>query len=166
MKPRSASASGILWNVKVAWLTDLLDPLRRGHQSTGNLLIAPPRREGVRHLEPTAVISGTMMEAHAGALALVPGRILTCRGAFLLLAVGLNNVELAVFDQRPLDEIVESSLRQFPVFLTSNPSGRRSPAILKPLAVRLRVRKTNPQSLPLARPPQYDRYSLLLPDIV
>lgn len=96
----------------------------------------------------------------------MPGRILTRGGAFLLLTVGLNNVDLAILDQRPLDKIVEPSFRQFPVFLAGNPNGRRSAIILKPLAIRFREGKSNAQALPISRPPQYDRYPLLPPDIV
>ena len=95
----------------------------------------------------------------------MPGRVLTRGRAFLLLTVGLNNVNLAIFDQRPLDEIVEPSFRQFPIFLAGNPNGRCSPIILKPLAIGLREGNTNAQVLPLSRPPQNDRYSLLPPNI-
>lgn len=96
----------------------------------------------------------------------MPDRVLTRGGAFLLLAVRLNNVDLAVLGQRPLDEIVEPSFRQFPVFLVVNPDRGRSPAILKPLAVRFREGETNTQALPFSRPTQYDRYPLLPPDIL
>jgi hypothetical protein len=96
------------------------------------------------------------METHTVTLALVPDRILARRRAFLLLPIGLDNVDSAVFDQRSIDEVVEPGFRQFPVFFSGDPNWRRSPAILKPSAVRFRIGKTNAQALPLARPPQYD----------
>lgn len=94
----------------------------------------------------------------------MPSRILARRRAFLLLTVGLNNVDLAIFGQRAFNEIVEPSFRQFPAFLAGNPNRRRSSIILKPLAIRFCEGKSNAQALPSSRPPQYDRYPL--PDIV
>lgn len=84
-------------------------------------MVSPTRREGVGNLQPTAVIPGAVIEAHARTFALMPDSVLTRWGAFLLLAVRLNNVDLAVLRQRPFDEIVEPSFRQFPVFLAVNP---------------------------------------------
>lgn len=136
-----------------------------GHESAGELLIGPTRRKGVGNLEPTAVISGTVIEAHAGTLALMTDRVLARRGAFFLLAIRLDNIDFAVFGQRPLDEIIEPGFRQFPVFLAVGPDRGRSPAVLKPLAVRFSKRDTHTQALPFSRPTQYDRYPFLPPDI-
>lgn len=63
-------------------------------------------------------------------------RFLACSRADLLLAVGLNDVDLAISDQRSIDEVIEPGFRQLPVsFCAADPFGSSSPPVLKPVAI-------------------------------
>ena len=128
------------------------------------MLFAPAGGERLRHLEPAPIITGAVVRAHAGALALMAGRVEAGCRAFLLLAVWLDDIDSAVPMQGPLDKLVEPSLRHFPAFVRRLPSRRRSFAGLQPAPIVFGEGQPNPKALTFAAPPQYDRCPRLIPD--
>lgn len=134
------------------------------HKPAGKLLISPARCKGVRDLKPATVIACSVMQAHARALAFMPYCILTRRRAFLLLAIGLDDINLAVHMQASLDKVVEPSLGQLPIPLRRDPGRSITPPVLQPLPVCFPVGQTNTQQLSLSCSPQDDRNIFLAPD--
>ena len=99
-----------------------------------------------------------MVGAHARTLAFVPQCFLARPRADLLLAIGLDNVDLAVALQRPIDEVVEPGLRQLPIGVRApNPFRCRAPAVLQPLPIVVGKWQSHPKLLTTAGPAQYDR---------
>jgi hypothetical protein len=72
-------------------------PSFRSQESTGNVSLVPPRCKSFRYFKPTAVISRTMITAHAGTLAHMTFRIKAFWRTFFLLAIRLYYVYFAVF---------------------------------------------------------------------
>ena len=109
-------------------------------QTTSELALTPAGREGVGDLKPGTVAADTMVGAHAGALAFVPLRFLARSRADLLLAIRLDDVDLAVALQRPINEVVEPRLRQLPI-------GLRAPihsgAVRRPFCSHCRLSSAN-----------------------
>jgi len=61
---------------------------------------------------------------------------LACSRADLLLAIRLDDVNLAVAPQRPIDEVVEPGFWQLPIgVIAADPLRCRSPAVLQPLPI-------------------------------
>src|SRR5690606_32127118 len=105
-------------------------------QTAREFALAPAGREGVGDLKPAFVITDAMVGAHARTLAFVPQGFLARPRADLLLAIGLDDVGLAVALQRPINEVVEPGLRQLPISLiAADPLRRRSLAVPQPLPI-------------------------------
>lgn len=84
-----------------------------------------------------------------------------------VLAVGLDDVDVARAQQRPSNEVIEPELRQLPISLCpANPFGRRSPAVLQPLPIVIGKRQPHPKPLTTPSPAQNDRNWFLLPHVV
>ncbi len=108
-----------------------------------------------------------MIGAHAGTLAFVPLCVLARPRANLLLAIGLDDVNLAVALQRPINEVVEPGLRQLPISVIAADLFRcHSPAVLQPLPVVVSKRESHAKLLATPGPAQDDRCWLLFPNIV
>ena len=87
--------------------------------------------------------------------------------AYFLLAVRLDNVDLAKTLQGPIYEIIEPRFRQFPISVpTTDPFGLGPSTVLQPLPIRLSKWQSHPQTLPLSGASQDDRGLLLIPNIV
>lgn len=80
----------------------------------------PSRGECIRYFEPTRIHTRAMVPAHAGATTFMAACIHTPTGALLLLAIGLDYVELAIAIKCRVYKTIEPSLREFPVSALSN----------------------------------------------
>lgn len=108
-----------------------------------------------------------MVGTHTRALAFVTLCFLARSRADLLRAIRLDNIDLAVTPQRPIDEIVEPGLWHLPIGVCpADPFRCRPPAVLQPLPIVIGKRQSNPKFLTTSGPTQNDRNWLLIPDIV
>lgn len=65
--------------------------------------------------------------------------------AYLLLAVRLDNVDLAKTLQSPIHEVIEPRFRQLPIsVLATDPFGLGSSTVLQPVPIRLRKWQSRP----------------------
>ena len=84
----------------------------------------------------------------------MPGRILTRGSAFLLLAVGLDDINSAVTLQRPIDKIVKPRLWQLPASIFIYPLRRTPSRVLQPFPIVVGIRKSGSQLLSFFATPQ------------
>lgn len=134
------------------------------HKTASQGLFAPGRGECVGDYFPLSrrAVHAVML-AHAGALTFVTGRIPTSRRAFLLLAIGLNDIDLAEFLETLRDERVEPGLRGFPEAALLVPLGIGTTLAADPSSVGDLIWQSHPEAMPRP-PPQQDRNLLLIPD--
>jgi hypothetical protein len=134
------------------------------HKTARQGLFAPGRGECVGDYFPLSrrAVHAVML-AHAGALTFVAGRIPTSRRAFLLLAIGLNDIDLAELFETLRNERIEPGLRGFPEAALLVPLGIGTTLAADPSSVGDLIWQSHPE--PMSRPPpQQDRNLLLIPD--
>lgn len=134
------------------------------HQPASKFPLPPACREGFRNFEPAPITSGTVMHAHARALAFMTLGILAGRRADLVLEIRLNNIEATVFFESAVYEIVEPGFRYFPESPRRNPARRGATHVLQPSPVGGVERQADPEKFAFPRAPQDDWDILLISD--
>ncbi len=97
--------------------------------------MSPSRRERVRYVKPTGIVIGAMVLAHARALAFVSFGSSTGWSAFLLSAIGLQNVDFAPSLQSTINEVVEPGGGELPTLQVFVPCRVRSSVVTYPRAI-------------------------------